>query len=249
MKKMNYLSLLTIMMVALFSVGFVSCSSDKDDEGAKIDTTPISLLAGDSKTIQGADTISSSNKFVAYSAGDKVYGWHVGEASLLVNGKETISISVLPMYTLYDDPICNWGCNVTYVSQRQKQGTKSTKSTNDQLAYENAGAATLLAYDFKNGKLDKITAVVSTNHASQYASYLAERYLMIPTYYGKDTYFCGSDGVNLASSKTAVVMMVYSIEYLVTIYMPANQFTGTTRSFDNYFFKNEEALSVIKDIL
>jgi len=117
------------------------------------------------------------------------------------------------------------------------------------LVYENAGAATLLIYDFENGKLNRISAIVSTNHASQYASYLAERYLIMPTYYGKDTYFCGADGVNLASSKTAVVMMVYSIEYLATIYMPANEFTGTTRSFDNYFSKNEEALGAIKNIL
>jgi hypothetical protein len=72
MKKINYWSMLAIMMGALLSVGFTSCSDD--DEEDNIDTTPIKMYAGEEKTIQGADTIDSSKKFVAYGAKNVVHG-------------------------------------------------------------------------------------------------------------------------------------------------------------------------------
>ena len=220
---MMMLSVMTLPMM-------VACGGDDSDDGGGIDTTPISLTAGKDKTIQGADTISSSNEFVAYGTKNVVHGWHVGEATLLVNGKKTISISVLPMYHLYDDPVCNWGCNVNYVKSHQTQGTISSKSTDDNLIYENAGAASVLVYVFKNGALSSIGAVVSTNHTSQYTSYLSERYLMLPYYHGEDTYFIGADAIELDKAKTVAVLQVYSSTQLVTIYMPASEYTRSAYS-------------------
>lgn len=227
MKKKYFWSMLTFLMVATLSVYFVSCGGD-DDKDDGVDTTPISLFAGEEKTILGADTISTSNRFVAYASKNVVHGWHVGEAALVVNGSKTISISVLPKYHLYDDPICNWGCDMNYVKNNQRQGTISSKSTNTLLAYEDAGAASTLAYNFENGKLKAVMAVVSTNHSSQYGSYLAERFLMLPFYKGKDTYFIGADNIELAEAKTVVVMQVYSASQLVSMYMPASDYS--TRS-------------------
>ena len=97
-----------VMMSLMLCSGFASCGNDDEDDS--IDTKPISLYAGSEKDIQGADSIQSSNKFVAYGKGNVVHAFHVGETTLLVNGKKTISISVLPQYHLYDDPVCNWGC-------------------------------------------------------------------------------------------------------------------------------------------
>lgn len=226
MKKINYWSMLAIMMVALLSVGLTSCSDD--DEEDNIDTTPIKMYAGEEKTIQGADTISSSKEFVAYGAKNVVHGWHVGEASLVVNGKKTIPVSVLPQYHLYDDPVCNWGCDMNFVKNHQKQGKLSSKSSSTNIGYENAGAASLLSYNFENGKLKAVVALVSTNHTSQYASYLSERYLMLPYYSGEDTYFIGADDVKLEDANTVVVMQVYNANYLVTVYMPAKDYTSSS---------------------
>ena len=85
----------TIIMVGVLCLNIISCSSDKEED-VVIDTTPIMLYSGNDKTIQGAETITSSNEFVAYSKGNVIHGDHVGEASLLVNGKYTISVNVLP---------------------------------------------------------------------------------------------------------------------------------------------------------
>lgn len=64
---------LGVALLAVISFGLTACSSDDDDEKDDgIDTTPITLIAGKDKTIQGADTISSSNKFVAYATKNTV---------------------------------------------------------------------------------------------------------------------------------------------------------------------------------
>ena len=223
--------LVGLMLMAVVSLGLVACGSDGDgDKDDGVDTTPISLLAGKEKVIQGADTISTSNKFVAYATKNTVHAWHVGEAALLVNGKKTISISVLPVYHLYDDPICEWGCDVNYVKNNQKQGTFSSKSTNDKLVYEDAGAATMLMYMFENNKLKGIGAVVSTNH----------------TYYkGSETYFIGADGIELKEAKTAIVLQVYNANYLMAAYMPASDYSSSTRSAQD----ENEIVSRIKSVI
>lgn len=228
MKKYLY-SWMTIMMVTTMNVGFISCGGD-DNNDEIIDVTPISMYSDGQKSIEGADTITCSNRFVAYTRGNTVYGFHVGEALLNVNGKKTVKLTVLPKYSLYDDPICNWGCGKDYVKSNQKQGKLSSKSTDETLIYENAGGATALMYHFENGKLKSIGAIVSTNHASQYADYLTERYLMLPLYQGADIYFVGADGLTLAEANTAVVMQVYSYKDLITVYMPAKDYS-TTRSY------------------
>lgn len=242
MKKKVVLHLMAIMMVPMLSVGFYSCSSDDDDD---IDTSPISVLAGKDHTIVGADTIASSNKFVAYGNKNVVHGWHVGEAKLVVNGKKTIDISVQPVYHLYDDPVCNWGCDQNIVKFHQRQGKLSSKSNSNLLAYEDAGAASILAYNFENGKLKSILAVVSTKYTSQYSSFLAERYLMLPYYKGENMYFIGADGISLEDAKTVAAMQVYSTSQLVTMYFPAKDYLPN--SSINYTNAGSKVIKFLKD--
>lgn len=218
-----------MMMLAVMALPMmVACGGDDSDDGDNIDTTPISLKTDQDKTIQGADTISSLNKFVAYGTKNVVHGWHVGETSLLVNGKNTISITVLPQYNLYDDPICNWGCSMDYIKKNQKQGTINSKSTSEILAYDNAGGATLLAYEFKNDKLTGIVAMVSTNHTSTLGKYLGERYLMTSYYKGDKEYFIGADGLNEETIKTYVMLDLYNTNTWSVMYM--NTEISSTRS-------------------
>ena len=234
-----------LVMMAVLSYGMTACGGDDGNDDGGIDTTPISLSAGKDKTIQGADTNISSNRFVAYGSKNVVHGWHVGEATLMVNGKKSIPISVLPNYYLYNDPVTEWGCSMDYVKKNQKQGTLNTKNTDASLVYENAGAASFLVYNFENSKLKSIGAIVSTNHTSQFASFLAERYLMLPYYQGEDTYFIGADGMELKDAKSVVVLQVYSSKYLIALYLPANDYVTSTRSIHS----ENKILSHIKTLI
>ena len=230
--KKNYFYLLTIVMLTMLCAGFASCGSDDDDEvkgGNSIDTSPISLYAGDDKIIQGANTITSQNTFVAYSKDNTVYGYHVGETTLLVNNKYHITVHVYPKYHLYDDPVCKWGCDMNYVKYNQKQGTLNSKKSNSaQLVYENAGGATGIIYKFEHGVLTYAGAVVSTVHATTMAKYLAERYIMITGYTAEDRYFFGGDGMTPSEANTIVYLEVYNASYLIAVYAPASNFA--TRS-------------------
>jgi hypothetical protein len=240
MKKLFFFYL-TLFVSAAVSMSFISCGSDNDDNDG-VDVTPIVIYPDEEKTITGANSISSSNEFVALVKDKTVTGFHVGSATLTVNGNKTIPITVLPKYHLYDDPICNWGCDVDYVKSHQKQGTISSKSTSENLIYENAGAASVLMYTFKNGTLSTVAAVVSTNHTSQYSSYLSERYMMIPYYEGKDTYFVGADAIEVEKATTAVILQVYSATQLVAVYTPANKNTKGVISDTGIYEENAQEI-------
>jgi hypothetical protein len=237
--KKNYFYLLGIALVTMLSVSFVSCGKDKEeDKDDMIDTTPISLAVGSEKIITGADTIVSSNRFVAYGTKNTVKAYHVGETSLLVNGKKTISISVYSTNYLYDNPVCEWGCSMDYVKSHQKQGTYSSKSTNEYLLYENAGGASGLAYSFENGALVAVLAFVSTNHTSTLGTYLAERYLMLPIYQGEKTYFAGIDAIDTDNAKTLVYMDVYNTKFWSVLYMKYDK-NSTRSSIDDDMVRKE----------
>lgn len=240
MKKSNFWGVAMFMAVSLPLLN--SCGSDDGDDNDGIDTTPITILSDEEKTIAGASSISSSDDFVTLIKGNMVKGYHVGTAKLTVNGNKTIPVTVLPKYHLYDDPVCNWGCDANYVKNHQKQGTISSKSTNDMIAYENAGAASYLIYSFKNGVLSSVGAVVSTNYTSQYSSYLSERYMMMPYYKGEDTYFIGADALELEKANTVAVLQVYSSTQLITVYLPAKDYTRSAYSDVANYEKNAKEI-------
>lgn len=232
------------MVMVLMVFGLVACGSDSSGDDP-IDTTPISMIVGKDKVIQGADTISSLNRFVAYGNKNTVHGWHVGETTVTVNGSSTISVKVLPTSNLYNDPICEWGCSMDYVKQNQKQGTLSSKSTNSILAYENAGGASLLAYSFESGKLSSVLAVVSSNHTSTLGTYLAERFLMLPYYQGKDVLFGGIDAIDEVHAKTLVVTELYNVSNWTVFYGPYKK--SATRS--NKIDEKEKMIEILHPFL
>lgn len=242
--KKNLWYLMAIVIVVVFCGTTTSCSSSDDDNDG-IDTSPISIYAGDTKTIMGAETITSQNEFVAYVTKDlSVRGYHVGETTLTVNEKKNIRITVNPKSTLYDDPVLKWGCDQSYVKNNQKQGTLSSKSDNEKLLYENVGkTGAYILYTFENGKMKSVGAVVSTAYTSEYATYLGERYFMLPYETQKDTYFIGIDAMSIEKAKSYVVLQVYTYTTLIAVY--ADPSTVKTRSeFDllNYAEKVKKEL-------
>ena len=215
-------SLPTIMMAAMLSVGFASCGSDGDDNNAGgIDTSPISLYAGDKTTITGATDLESENEFVAYisSKDNSIVGYHVGETKVRVNGTKIVPVTVKGKYNLYDAPITEWGCNQSFIKSRQKQGTLSSKSNAEVLIYENAGKSSAMAYMFDNGALKGVGVVISTIYASELGSYFGERFLLLPIKSEDETLY-GIDGLDLATANTVVTVSVKSASSMLVIYMP-----------------------------
>lgn len=238
---MKRLKLFSSVVLFIISMTFNS-SCSKDDKEDDIDTTPISLYVGDQKEIQGAKSLSSANDFIAVTKDNTIEGFHVGKTRISVNNSKSIDITVKSIHNLYDDPVCNWGCTMNEVRQKQTQGKYSSRSDNDALIYENAGGASFIMYSFNNGKLKSVGVVVSTNHLSQFTDYLLDRFLMTTVYYGKDTYFAGIDGSSMEIAKTFVMMEVYNVDYMIALYTPVSK--TPTRSAQDTSYTDE----IIKEI-
>lgn len=232
--KKNLWYLNAIMLVAMSNFVVTSCSSGDEDDDDGVSTSPITISAGDKTVITGAESITSLNEFVAYVNNDlSVTGYHVGETTLTVNQKKNIKITVSPKSTLYDDPVTKWGCDQSYVKSSQKQGSLSSKSDSKNLIYENVGKANaILMYTFDSGKMKSVGAVVSTAYTSEYATYLSERFLMLPYETAKDTYFIGVDALEKDKANTYVVLQVYDYKTLIAVYMSPSSVNKTRSEFD-----------------
>ena len=179
MNKKILWSLQTLLMVAILSISFVSCSSD-DDSDDGITTTSVTLFAGKTKTLEGnVREIVSANEFVATVKDNVITGNHVGETVVTVNGKYKISVSVIPFSNIMNDPVTEWGASKETVKAKQKQGTLSADE-DEILVYQNCGDASLVAYSFENGKLSTVLVRMPISKTSSYTDYLMERFAFYP---------------------------------------------------------------------
>lgn len=226
MKKFDVLISLSAAVLAL---GLTACSGSDDDSG--VDTSAITLYAGDSIAVSGATAITSSDQFVAYvTKQNHVKGFHIGQTSVTVNGKYNIPVTVKGKYSFYDDPIVNWGCDEAYVKARQTQGTLSSSSTSELLIYENVGSAKYLFYYFENSKLKGVVAMVGTSYALSYENYLLERFIILPYESDSKIYFVGMNAMKLSEATTVDVLTVYNSSYLSNTYMQPTEYDSSSTS-------------------
>jgi len=225
--KKKFVWTLTSMMVAMMSVGFISCGSDdEDDVVSPIDTTPATLFVGDTKTVEGNVTASKSeNTFVASVKNNLITANHVGNTTVVINNKYNILVSVIPKYMIMtSEPVLDWGITKEELKSRWKLGTLEEKD--NILAYHDCGDAALVGYSFKNGKLNSVTIAVPTSKGIKFTNYLTERFFMDPREI-KDQYV-GIDAYTLKDAKTSIVYdasggyKVGSATVYLCTYMPAN---------------------------
>lgn len=213
--------------IALPAMSLVSCSSDDDEES--INTSPITVYAGSTYNIEGdVNSAVSSNEFVALVEKKTVTGNHVGEATITVNSKHKIPVTVRPKYMIMDDPVTDWGASKATIKQKHKQGTLK-QETSDMLAYEKCGDADMVAYSFKNSKLAGIVVMVSMSKMDAYINYLKERFAFLPEQYENYT-FLGFDAYTLAQSTTVAALSIYNTNYLSCVYMPTADFKSGAKA-------------------
>lgn len=239
MNKKNYLwSLQTLMMVVMLSISFVSCSSD-DDTDDRITTTSVTLFANRTKTIEGnVREMVSDNKFVATVENNVIKGNHVGEAIVTVNGKYKISVSVVPLYNIIDDPITEWGISKANVKAKHTQGTLY-KENEDALLYQNCGDASFVLYSFEDGKLKGVVVQAPLSKLSSFTDYLMERFTFYPGQFSDYT-FLGIDSYSVDDAKTVVALTIRDISNVSAVYMPRNKFNSDSSVETRNLFRLDE---------
>ena len=204
-------------LLAIFAAVFVACSGSDDDESG-IDTSTRTIYVGDSVKIDGAQTLVSADKFVAYSNNQGyIKAYHVGQTTVTVNGSTKIPVVVKGVKTGFSDPVMVWGCSKSYVKQHHTDGSLY-KEDEDYVAYKSNGNIQAFLYSFEDGKLTAATTGVSLSKTVDYAEYLSERYLPIGETGGN---YILIDALSKTTCKT-VVVFGYESNGCMAVFMDAS---------------------------
>ncbi len=237
MKKFLSMMLLMASIPCLFS-----CSSESDEERFGIPKKQ-SMLVGESFTLEYDCTWFSSNPFAAkVDNNGTITAVRVGNAEIY-SDEHNISceVTVSPSYTLYKEPITEWGMSKGNV--KKEKGTPDNDSGNIILYNKNGKGAMAEMYSFENNKLKSCAIVVDASYSEKIAEHLVQRYL--PTEYNEEEkYIYFIDAETYDDAKTVVAAQFYEEEdYWIIAYMK----NTTTKSADNYNKLFEKFASQIEE--
>ncbi len=210
-------------LLAAFAAVFVACSGSDDDKSG-IDTSTRTISVGDSVKIDGAQTLVSADKFVAYANNQGyIKAFHVGQTTVTVNGSTKIPVVVKGVQTGFSDPVTVWGCSKSYVKQHHTVGSLY-KEDEDYVTYKSNGNIQAFLYSFEDSKLKAATTAVSLSNAVDYATYLSERYLPIDE---TDGIYMFVDALSTSTCKT-VVGFGYQSGHYMAVFMDASSISSSS---------------------
>jgi hypothetical protein len=217
MKRINK----TKIMMLLFSLFIVACSSNNDDNTntSKVVINPhsMSMFCNDTKTLVAPEATKweAENDFVAKvnSKGD-VTGMHVGETQIKAsNGfsSDICNVRVIPKYTLCDTPIFEWNESLKTIKGKD---THKLVSENDQLLlynYDFGSTNCAVSYVFKNNKLSNVYIVLDFAKFANAVDYLNERYNQL-SYDSKQMKAIYIDGYTKATHTMGVIIEPVNVD-------------------------------------
>lgn len=230
------------MLLITSIVCLTACSSDDEEERPNIPTSHY-MKVGESFNLGYKSNWTSSNTFAATVDNEGVVtAVRKGTANIYSTNKDlSCYISVSPSYTLYSDPITQWG--VSKNSVISKKGTADS-NVDSGLGYSTGNSiAPIEMYLFKNDKLYASAILVKTTYSDELLEHLLQRYK--PVYVDtENSSFYFIDAETVADTETAVVAQLYNVNYWQVMYME----NTTTRSAVNQTELFEKVKSEIESI-
>lgn len=174
---------------ALVGVSFFSCSSSNDDEPFTMNERAITIQKGDKYTVThtGKASWSSDDDFVASVNNGEVTANHVGETAIYaISGgtKSQCDVTVRGSYNYFREPLCRLNATPEDVMRYETRSLDTKKSDKTMLIYYPAmnEDVDVIAYTFKNGKLESAFVAMTMNgNASQALqmmnNFMSERYI------------------------------------------------------------------------
>ena len=181
--------ILLAAVFALAGVSFFSCSSSNDDEPFTMNERAITIQKGDKYTIThtGNASWSSEDNFVASVNNGEVTANHVGETAIYaISGgtKNQCDVTVRGSYNYFREPLCKLNATPEDVMRYETRSLDTKKSDRTTLIYYPAmnEDVDVIAYTFKNGKLESAFAAMTMHgNASQALqmmnNFMNERYI------------------------------------------------------------------------
>ena len=227
-------------------VCLTACSSDEEE--LPIIPNNRYMKVGESFNLGYASNWVSSNTFSATVDNSGVItAIRKGTANIYSTSKDlSCYISVLPSYTLYNDPISQWGISKNSIIS--KKGTPNSE-TSTLLSYNTSSTITPIEmYLFENNSLKASAVVVKTSYTDELVEHLSQRFkpaaVDVENY---SLYFI--DGETLSTTETYVVAQLYNTSYWLVMYSQ-NTSTRSTVNKNELFeiVKSEiESMGIIKE--
>lgn len=208
MKK--YFKFVCLVMMAVVSYGLTACGNDDDDDNGGLSVTPnsVSMHYDETKQLKadGATSWSSEDEFVAtVDAKGLVTGEHVGKTKIIASSGKSrgiCDVEITPEYTLYTDPILNWGASMSTIKSEVNKELLSSDEKTLTYKYTIGSDPCVMGYSFENSKLKTVVALFAYSYYLKAGYYLIERFQ--PVYSENDQYLF-IDAMKPEKAKTAVL--------------------------------------------
>ena len=232
----------SLMLLITSIVCFTACSSDDEEERPNIPTSHY-MKVGESFNLGYKSNWTSSNIFAATVDNEGVVtAVRKGTANIYSTSKDlSCYISVSPSYTLYSDPITQWGSSKSSI--KSKKGTPSSESET-LLSYNISSTITPLEmYLFENNRLEASAIAVKTLYSDELVEHLLQRYKALTV--DKENYsLYFIDAGTVSDCETIVMAQLYNTSFWLVMYME----NTTTRSAVNQTELFEKVKSEIESI-
>ncbi len=211
--------LLFFFLAVIAFTSFTSCSSDDDDEKAKLSFKDITLKAGTTHIIENGDDIqwTSDNEYIA-SVKNRIISAHRVGTTIISGGEHEFNVTVEPTLILYNDPCLNWGASISKVKSFMS-GYELMGSDSEALLYKGQLYADYIGYIFNNGKLSTTSVYVPSNYSEEVSDFLAEKYIY--AVYDEDEGYIGFVSVDFSMVIFATISELGGEYYWNIIYMEA----------------------------
>lgn len=222
MKKVFSLMLIITSIVCVYS-----CSND-NEERINIPSSR-NMKVGESFNLGYPSNWISSNTFAATVNNEGVISAvRKGDANIYSTDKDlSCQITISPSYTLYNEPIIQWG--ISKSSVKSQKGTPDSETTT-LLTYDtNNTIAPEERYLFEDNKLKASAIFVKSTYTSEIVEHLAQRYKA--AFYDDEedvAYFI--DAETLSEAETIATVSLSNISYWVVMYYR----NTVTRSSENH---------------
>lgn len=235
----------SMMLLVASVVCLTACSGDEKEVRPSIPASR-NMKVGESFNLGYSTDWTTSNKYAATVNNEGVVTAVRKGTAKIYSRQENLScaVSVVPSYTLYNEPIVTWG--ITKNELIARKGTPDQESSKV-LTYKTENSVVPMEmYQYENNKLTSSAVAVKTTYTEEMVEHLIQRYVPVELdIENNHAYFVSP--TSSGEIEMYVLNQLYNTSYWLVMY--AKSSSSTTRSASEQaelFEKMKEELSAIE---